>query len=64
MPNETLQERLLTILKEAGERGTHLSELYARFPANLKQSIRGTVLSLVRKGRAERLDEGVYRATR
>jgi len=51
------------VLKEGGENGMHLKDLYPKFPDNLKQSIRGTVLRLVKTGTAQRVDEGVYRAT-
>jgi len=57
MPKETLQERVLMVVKEGGESGIRLVELYPRFPAHLKQSIRGTVLSLVKKGSVQRIEE-------
>ena len=58
-----MQNRVLRVLKEGGENGMHLKDLYPKFPDNLKQSIRGTVLRLVKTGTAQRVDEGVYRAT-
>jgi hypothetical protein len=59
----SLQQRVLEKLKESGEKGLQFGELYKEFPDHLPQSIRGTVLSLVKKGQVQQVSRGVYRAT-
>jgi hypothetical protein len=63
MSEETLQDRILALFQKAGEHGIHVKDLYAQLPGHLPQSIRGTVLSLVKKGRLVRESEGFYKVS-